>query len=304
MASNPKDIEFQTAEEVTQIVRDALREDVGKGDITSSLCRFADLKANAAIIFKGKGIVCGLKVMELVFKSVDRKLIFKPAVKEGAIVKAGKVVAYIEGKARSILTAERTALNFLGHLSGIATQTHRFVNRIKLYKVKIMDTRKTTPNMRRLEKYAVRVGGGHNHRMGLYDQVLIKDNHIKVGLQGAGNSPGVGKKDIIKTLVTMAKRHAAKGMKVEVEVENLNEFKASLESCPDIIMLDNMSVRDISKAVKMRNAQPSRTKPLLEASGGITLKNVRKIARTGVDIISIGSLTHSVRSLDVSLEII
>src|SRR3989338_3004361 len=155
--------------EVTQIVKDALREDIGRGDITSSLCRFGNRKAKACIIFKEKGIICGLGVIEAVFKSVDRKLIFKPAVKEGAIVKAGKVAAYIEGKAISILTAERTALNFLGHLSGIATQTHRFVDRIRPYKVRIMDTRKTTPNMRRLEKYAVRVGGGHNHRMGLYD---------------------------------------------------------------------------------------------------------------------------------------
>ena len=286
--------------EVTQIVKDALREDVGKGDITSYLCRFGNRKAKACIIFKEKGIICGLGVIEAVFKSIDRKLIFKPAVKEGAIVKAGKVAAYIEGKARSILTAERTALNFLGHLSGIAAQTHRFVDRIRPYKVRIMDTRKTTPNMRRLEKYAVRVGGGHNHRMGLYDQVLIKDNHIKIGLREVG----VSKEDTIKSLVTIAKKHAPKGMKIEVEVENLKEFKASLESCPDIIMLDNMSVRDISKAVKIRNAQISRTKPLLEASGGITLKNVRPIARTGVDIISTGSLTHSVKSLDVSLEII
>ncbi len=287
-------------EKLTQIVKDALREDIGRGDITSSLCRFGNRKAKACVIFKDKGILCGLKVMELVFKSVDRKLIFKPAVKEGAIVKAGKVVAYIEGKVRSILTAERTALNFLGHLSGISTRTHEFVDKVKPYNVRIMDTRKTTPNMRCLEKYAVKAGGGHNHRMGLYDQVLIKDNHIKIGLRGVG----VSKEDTIKSLVTMAKRHAPKGMKVEVEVENLKEFESALESCPDIIMLDNMPVRDISKAVKIRNAQPSRTKPLLEASGGITLKNVRKIARTGVEIISIGSLTHSVRSLDVSLEII
>ena len=286
--------------EVTQIVKDALREDTGEGDITTSLCGFGKRKAKACIIFKDKGIICGLNVLELVFKSVDKKLIIKPAVKEGAIVKAGKVAVYIEGKARSILTAERTALNFLGHLSGIATQTHRFVNRVKPYKVKIMDTRKTTPNMRWLEKYAVRVGGGHNHRMGLYDQVLIKDNHIKIGLGGIG----VSKEDTIKALVTMAKRYAPKGMKVEVEVENLNEFKASLEACLDIIMLDNMSVRDITKAVKIRNAMARRSAPLLEASGGITLKNVRQIARTGVDIISIGSLTHSVRSLDVSLDII
>ena len=237
--------------------------------------------------------VCGLT-----FHLLDGAIKFKPLAKDGDRVRAGKVVARIEGPARSVLTAERVVLNFLGHLSGIATLTAEYVKRTRPYKTKIMDTRKTTPGLRYLEKYAVRTGGGHNYRMGLYDQVLIKDNHIKVKSSKLKGKSSSEKASIIQELVFQAKERAPKGMKVEVEVQSLSDLKEAMRARPHVIMLDNMKIAQMGPAVRMVGKRAK-----LEASGRVTLKNVRQIARTGVDMISIGELTHSVRSIDVALEI-
>lgn len=264
-----------------QIIQQALKEDIGKGDITTDMLISPDLKIEAVIIAKEKGVIAGLAVAKEVFKAVDKKIIFKPNTKDAKMVFPSQAVAYIKGRARSILSAERTALNFLSHLSGIATLTGKFSDKVRPYKVKIFDTRKTLPGLRQLQKYAVRSGGGFNHRFSLDDMVLIKDNHIKA-MQGCLSLPKV-----------------SKGCKIEIEVNNLKEFKDALKIKPDIIMLDNMKLDDIKKAVKLKKGK----KPILEVSGGINLKNVSAIARTGIDRISVGALTHSAPALDFSLEI-
>ena len=289
-------------ERIRPIVKMALGEDVGKGDITTNLIIPKGRKVEALIRAKEEGIIAGLPVAELVFKIVQSpkskvQSQFKVKVKEGAKVKKGQVIAEVSGDARSILTAERTALNFLQRLSGIATLTNRFVEKVKPYKVKIFDTRKTTPGLRYLEKYAVRCGGGYNHRMGLYDQVLIKDNHFRLHAAGYRSQDWV--KKIRKTI--------PKRMKIEVEAKNLREVREALKAGVDIIMLDNMGLETIRKAVRLIRVkgQGLRVKvPLMEASGGITLENVRKVAKTGVDRISIGALTHSAKALDISLNIV
>jgi len=201
----------------------------------------------------------------------------------------------IYGKARAILTAERTVLNFLAHLSGIATQTKGFIEKIKPYKAKILDTRKTTPGLRILEKYAVKCAGGFNHRLGLWDMVLIKDSHKKIRRSKIERRL---EKVSIKELIKDARRKN-KNKKIEIEVENLREFQDALLARPDIIMLDNMDLKRIKKALVLRRGR----RPLIEVSGNITLNNVRAIAKTGVDMISIGSLTHSVKAIDFSLEV-
>ncbi|MFA5276311.1 MAG: carboxylating nicotinate-nucleotide diphosphorylase [Candidatus Omnitrophota bacterium] len=270
------------------IVRHALVEDIGKGDITTQLTIPKDKNIRAVLIAKEDFIACGLTVAEKVFKTVDSKIKFKPLVTDGQKVKNKKIIARISGKAASILSAERVALNLLSMLSGITTKTREYVKCIEPYKTKITDTRKTFPGLRDLQKYAVRVGGGHSHRMGLDEMILIKDNHIKI-TEGYEKLPSV-----------------PPGFKIEVEVQNLEEFKHAIRFKPDVIMLDNMGLEDIKKAVKVRdgivfNSHHPRTK--LEASGGIDFKNVRKVASTGVDIISIGALTHDVKSADISLDI-
>ncbi len=284
---------------VRPIVRMALEEDVGKGDITTNLIIPKGRKARGAIWVKEKGIIAGLPVMGLTFKTVNKKVEFKAKVKEGERVKKGQAIAEVIGNARSILTAERTALNFLQKLSGIATLTNQFVERVKPYKVKIFDTRKTTPGLRYLEKYAVRCGGGCNHRMGLWEMVLIKDNHLK--MQNAKC-----KMQNLKDIVEKIREKIPKGMKIEVEAKNLREVREALKARVDIIMLDNMSIERMKKAIRLiqsRIQDPGSRIPLIEASGGITLENVKKIAKTGVDRVSIGVLTHSAKALDISLNI-
>ncbi|MFH1889092.1 MAG: carboxylating nicotinate-nucleotide diphosphorylase [Candidatus Omnitrophota bacterium] len=271
------------------IIRRALIEDIGKGDITTQLTIPKDKKIYAELAVKEDCIICGLKVAERVFSISDKNIIFNPLAREGYPVKKGRAVARIEGSAGSILTAERVALNLLSMLSGIATKTREYVKHIEPYKTKVTDTRKTMPGLRELQKYAVRIGGGHNHRMGLDEMVLIKDNHIKV-TEGYTKLPSV-----------------PKGFKIEIETQNLEEFRHALRFKPDVIMLDNMGLKDIKQAVKIRNNTKftSHHPPTkLEASGGIDIKNVRKIAAAGVDMISIGELTHSFASVDISLEIL
>lgn len=271
-----------------QIVRHALIEDIGKGDITTQLTIPENKQIEASLKVKEDCIICGLIVAQKVFEAVNKDIKFEPTVKDGQSVKSGKVIARVSGKARSILTAERVALNLLSMLSGVATKTREFVKEIKPYKVKITDTRKTIPGLRELQKYAVRIGGGYSHRVGLDEMILIKDNHISV-TEGYTKLPSV-----------------PKGYKIEVEVQNLEEFKHALRFKPDVIMLDNMDIADIKEAVNIRNNTAFTShhpKTKLEVSGGVDIKNVKKIASCGIDIISIGSLTHSVEAVDISLEI-
>lgn len=279
-----------------KIIKNALEEDIGSGDITSKLTIPKNLKVRAKIIAKESGVIAGILVARNVFKALDKKISFKPLIKDGVHVKKNRTLARIEGNAQKILIGERTALNLLSHLSGIATFTKRVVDRTKPYKVKILDTRKTNPDLRYLEKYAVRCGGGHNHRMGLWDMILIKDNHIQIQRERL-------KIKSIETIVNRVKRKKPKGLRIEVEVKNLHEFKEALKARPDIIMLDNMAISQIKKAVGLKNEFPAYKNVRLEASGGINLSNVRKIAKTGIDLISIGALTHSTKDLDVTFAI-
>lgn len=294
---------------ILKLIKLSLEEDnIGK-DITTDALIPKGLKAKAAIIAREDGILAGLTVARDVFKAVDKKIIYyKALADDGTKTRKGETVAKISGEARSILKAERVALNFLSHLSGIATLTNRLVNKVKGTGARIYDTRKTLPALRELEKYAVRCGGGHSHRMGLHDQVLIKDNHIKARGQ---------KSEIrnLKQLINEARKKVGRNVKIEIEVKNLAELKDALAGRPDIIMLDNFTLPQIKKAMKIitpaaqhRRASANalwRTSqcPLIEISGGVNLSNIAAIARTGVDRISVGAITHSAPALDFSLEI-
>lgn len=291
--------------DLKNIVRCALEEDIGLKDITTLFLVPADKRVKAVILAKEPCVVSGLQVAALVFRMLDKGVKFNPRVKDGDSVKKGKVIAAISGRARALLSAERVALNFLSLLCGISTQTRRFTEAVKPYKARILDTRKTIPGLRILEKYAVRIGGGFNHRTSLDEMVLIKDNHIAASCLPAGKAGAVRRAPCVRELIRAVRKKKIKNMKLEVEVKNLREFKEALKEAPDIIMLDNMSAGDIRKALRIRRtAQNSQRKTQLEASGGITLKNVEKIASTGVDMISVGALSHSVKSVDISLEIL
>ncbi len=282
-------------ERVIPIIKASLKEDIGKGDITSAALVDKFLSSRATIITREDCVVCGLQIAEWLMAQIDYSVRFKPNCNDGDFVGKDKELVFIEGRLNSILRAERTMLNFLELLSGIATKTKAFVDKTKPYGVKVMDTRKTFPLLRYLEKYAVSVAGGYNHRMGLYDQVLIKDNHIKC------QSVKVSKSNL-KELVETARKKNIKGTIVEIEVANTVEFDDALRGKPDIIMLDNMSPADVKACVEIRRM--SKTKALLEVSGGITLETIEEYAKTGVDMISVGALTHSVKSIDMSLEIV
>lgn len=265
-----------------------LEEDVGAGDITSAATIPGNSRSRGILHVKEKGVIAGLPVAAAVFAEVDPALTFTPACEEGALVERGTVIAEVSGSTRSILRGERLALNLLQRMSGIATRTRAFVDALEGAPVRLVDTRKTTPGHRMLEKYAVRIGGGHNHRYGLYDAVLIKDNHIKA----AGG---------IAAAVAAAREHIPHTMKIEVETESLREVEEALAAGADIIMLDNMEPPLMAEAVRMIKERAPHT--ITEASGGVTLETVGQIARTGVDVISVGSLTHSIRSLDISLDL-
>jgi len=281
-------MDFSTKENILidKIIEQALLEDIGTGDITSESIVPSNLKAQGIIKTSEEGVVAGLDIVFLVFKKLDSEIIFQEKIKDGTKVARGKVLAEITGSARTILKGERVALNFLQRMSGIATITSKFCREVEDFPVRIVDTRKTTPGLRILEKYAVSMGGGHNHRFGLYDAVLIKDNHITV----AGG---------IRPAVDSVRKQISHTVKIEVEVENLSQLQDALRVKADIIMLDNMDLATMEEAVKI-----AKGKALIEASGGITLGKVRKIAQTGVDLISVGALTHSVKSLDISMEIL
>ena len=276
-------------EQINKIIDLALAEDTGYGDITSRILIPPGLSGKAVIIAKEEGILAGGEIARLVFLKVEPSLKIKLLIPDGERLKPGNKVATISGSVAGILKAERVALNFLCRLSGIATGTARYVARVKGLTAVIADTRKTAPGMRLLDKYAVRTGGGQNHRFHLGDGVLIKDNHI-AALRSLGMS--------LKEIIARAKRSAPEGSKIEIEVNTVAEALEAAGADADIVMLDNMSPDEIKQAVA---SLPDKVKT--EASGGITLDNVRAVAMTGVDIISIGALTHSARALDFSLEI-
>lgn len=267
-----------------EIIKLALKEDIGTGDITTASTVSADEQIKGEFLAKEAGLSCGLFVASRIFELVDSGIIFTPLKEEAETMKAGEVIATVSGNARNILTAERTALNMLQRMCGIATKAAEYCEMVKDYPVIIADTRKTTPGLRVLEKYAVRMGGCTNHRFNLSDGVLIKDNHIKA----AGS---------IAKAVNMARANAPFVLKIEVECESLDMVRQALESKVDVIMLDNMDIDTMKEAVELINHRA-----LVEASGNMDKRDLKAVAATGVDIISIGALTHSVKSLDISLQ--
>jgi nicotinate-nucleotide pyrophosphorylase (carboxylating) len=282
-------MELPNTPQVKRLIRQAIAEDLGQGDVTTEALIPETSQSKALVTAKARGIIAGTEVSKQVFLKVDPKLEVDILIKDGAEVKLGDVIARIEGRTASILKAERVALNFLQRLSGIASETARYVQAVKGLPVLITDTRKTSPGLRTLEKYAVRVGGGKNHRMHLADGILIKDNHIAV-LRRRGLS--------IKEIVAKARHKASPELKIEVEVKTPEEAIQAAEAGADIVMLDNMNLKDMRQAVRLIKGRA-----LIEASGGITLESVRDVAETGVDLISIGALTHSPKALDISLEL-
>ena len=277
-----------TQKEFRQIIDLALAEDHVSNDVTSRLIIPDGLEAMATLLAKAPGVLAGIEVFKAVFQSVDKKLNVDIRMSDGAVLKPGDVAALVSGRARSILRAERTALNFICHLSGIATAASRYVERVAGLPVSIVDTRKTSAGQRLLEKHAVACGGGKNHRMNLADGILIKDNHI-AALRRSGLSLG--------QIVSRAKQRNKSALKLEVEVNSITEAIEAAGAGADMLLLDNMSVADMKETVLRLGGSM-----YFEASGGITLENVRAVAETGVDIISIGALTHSVNALDFSLE--
>ena len=267
-----------------RLIKQALEEDIGNEDVTTNAVMPEYKKGRVKLICKQDGVICGLNVFERVFKLLDEHTVIEIFVKDGDEVKKGQRIAMVSGDIRVLLSGERVALNFLQRMSGVATYTRSVVKLLKGGKTKLLDTRKTTPNMRVFEKYAVRCGGGNNHRYNLSDGVLLKDNHI-----GAAGG--------IKNAVEMAREYAPFVRKIEVEVESLAMCKEALEAGADIIMLDNMSVTDMKKAVEMIGGRA-----LTECSGNVTVENIAAIKDTGVDYVSSGALTHSAPILDLSLK--
>lgn len=272
-------------EAIAPVIEAGLKEDVNTGDLTTDLLIAADTQTTAVFIAKADGIAAGLPVAEAVFRKLDPNVSFEYAVKDGEHVSIGQLMATITGTYRALLTGERLALNFLQRMSGIATATAQYVDAVKDFDTKILDTRKTVPGLRLLDKYAVKAGGGTNHRIGLYDMVMIKDNHISV----AGG---------ITNAVNAIRPQISPDIKIEVETTTLDEVREALAAKADIIMLDNMDNITMAEAVKIINKQAK-----VEASGNMNLQRVREVAATGVDFISIGALTHSVVGLDISQRI-
>jgi len=284
--------EFLPAAELESLVKLALQEDRAWQDVTSRALIEPDTPCTARIESEQEVVVAGGPVAEGVFRQLDPDVDFRQVAEEGSILGEGDVIAEVTGRAAALLAGERTALNFMRRLSGIATATHRCAKLVEGTHARIYDTRKTTPGLRRLEKYAVRVGGGCNHRMNLEDRVLIKDNHL---LLFGGAS--------VKSAVERARRVCGPDMAIEVEVEDIEGFKQALESSANAILLDNMSVEKMALAARIAHETLGPHRPQLEATGNIDERDVRAIAATGVDRISIGGLTHSVRAADISMEI-
>lgn len=274
---------------IRPLIQSALKEDIGRGDITSEAIIFPSSCGKAEVVAEEEGILVGVELAKEVFRLVSsEKAEFSYSLKDRDILVKGEPVLIIKSEALNILKGERTALNFLSRLSGIATLTKKYVDLTHPFKVKILDTRKTTPNLRLLEKYAVKIGGGFNHRFALDDGILIKDNHIKV----CGG---------VKEAVARVRRSLSPFKKIEVEAARLSQVEEALAAKADIIMLDNMSIEEIKRAVKL--IRESNKGTLIEVSGGVNLESVVEIARTKVDLISVGQLTHSARSLKMSLNL-
>jgi len=272
--------------QIDKIIDSALEEDLGPGDITTSAIIDSSLKGKARLLAKEEIILAGIEVFSRVFSRLDPEIVVECTYHDGDVVPNGYDIGIIRGSMRGMLSGERTALNFLQHLSGIATLTKRYVEKIDPSKVRVIDTRKTTPRLRILEKYAVRMGGGFNHRFGLFDGILIKDNHIAA----AGS---------ISKALAKIKANVPHTLKIEVEVEDIKGVEEAIGAGADAILLDNMSVKEMKEAVSI-----ARGRVLLEASGGITLESIGEISKTGINLISIGAITHSARSVDISLEVI
>lgn len=284
MTNKPKIMEREYL--IDKIISLAIEEDINTGDITTNALIPEESRATAEMTAKAPGIVSGLEIALRVFKYIDDTTVWTPLVKEGERVSKGDKIARIEGSYRALLTAERTALNILQRMSGIATATAIFVKELQGTKTRLLDTRKTAPGMRLLDKMAVKAGGGTNHRMGLYDMALIKDNHIKV----AGG---------ITNAVKQVRSSIPAGIKIEVEVTDLNETREAIAAGADIIMLDNMSNQAMAEAVKAIDKRAE-----TEASGNMNVQRLKEVAATGVDYISVGALTHSVTALDISMNIV
>lgn len=279
-------------EKVHTLVKLALVEDIGNGDITTELTVPADMSGRMRFVSRQSAVIAGLVLVEPIYRELSRQVQCELMVAEGDTVGRGQVVARVAGPMRALLAGERLALNFLQHLSGVATLTRRFVDAVAGTSADILDTRKTTPGLRYLEKYAVRVGGGVNHRMGLYDQVLIKDNHLAC-LSGGG-------RENLSAVVKRLRTHAP-DVVIEVEVEDLTQLDEVLKAGVDIVLLDNMSLAQLAQAVDRTDGLAKR--PLLEVSGGVTFETVGAIARAGVDRISVGMLTHSVPAVDIAADV-
>jgi nicotinate-nucleotide pyrophosphorylase (carboxylating) len=276
--------------ELRKLIRNFLREDMGSGDITTEAIVPVRVRALGEFIAKQECIVAGLDLSYMVFRLLDPSVRWKSFYRDGQRVASGRVISRIEGHARALLTGERVALNLLQHLSGIATTANEYVRAIRGTRAKILDTRKTTPGWRALEKYAVRCGGGHNHRSGLYDAILIKDNHLAL----AGS---------VKEAMLLARKHNPQKLSLEVEVSSPDQLREALDLRAGHILLDNMTPHKVRRCVAMIRGRPGGKRIIVECSGGVSLKTVRAFARTGVDWISIGALTHSSPAVDISFDI-
>ena len=279
-----------SVDEIDRFIADLIAEDSADHDITSISVFDNNIKCNAVIESRDHGVLCGVDFAEMVFRQIDSTIVISKVIEDGTEIFEGDVVLDLKGNVNTILAGERIALNLLQHLSGISTLTAQFVESVKSTDAVIMDTRKTIPGLRKIQKYAVKMGGGHNHRMNLADGVLIKDNHIKFSeINGLS----------ISDVVNKSRSKVGKSVKIEIEVDDLDQFRKVIDVRPDIILLDNMDVETMEMAVKINEGRA-----ILEASGGVKINNVKSIAETGVDLISVGALTHSVNALDMSLTIL
>jgi nicotinate-nucleotide pyrophosphorylase (carboxylating) len=278
-------MDIHVSPQIERLIRDALDEDIGAGDLATMATISAEARGKGLFRAKKDGVVAGLVLLDRIFYFIDHRVEVRLLVNDGTAVKSGMVVAEAVGPVRALLLGERTALNFLQQLSGTATLTRKLVDAVKDFSCKVLDTRKTTPGLRTLQKYAVRMGGGTNHRIGLYDAALVKDNHI----EATGSIAGA---------VKAVRRHAPFMAKVEVEAGNMTQVQEAIDAGADVIMLDNMSLAQMAEAVKLINKRAG-----VEASGGITLESIRQVAETGVDFISSGALTHSAPVVDFNMKI-
>ena len=278
-------MDIHVSPQIERLIRDALDEDIGAGDLATMATISVDARGKGLFRAKKDGVVAGLVLLERIFYFIDHRVEVRLLVKDGTAVKSGMIVAEAVGPVRALLLGERTALNFLQQLSGTATLTQKLVDAVKDFSCKVLDTRKTTPGLRTLQKYAVRMGGGTNHRIGLYDAALVKDNHI----EATGSIAGA---------VEAVRRHAPFMAKVEVEAGNMEQVQEAIDAGADVIMLDNMNLAQMREAVKLINKRAG-----VEASGGITLDSIRQVAETWVDFISSGALTHSAPVVDFNMKI-